>query len=316
MRYAFILGIPLSAPLLNRTAAPAPVYSSAAAYDTARATLLTFGGFTGRGYSSATWQWRDGEWASVSGAGPAPRNGAAMTYDAARQRFVLFGGDTRERMFADTWEFDGKTWTQVSSNGPTGRIGHQLAFDQQRRVVVMFGGMVTVGGIKTLADTWEWDGREWRQRNTTGPTARALFAMAYDANINRVVLFGGTTLTAMPPTPEDARADTWEWDGIRWSPTTVSGPSARDHVDMAYDPSAKRLVLVGGSGPDGALDDVWQRTGHQWSRVDAQHTPAVAGHHVFVNTSGVAHVFGGFGPQGPVADIWQLNGTTWARVRQ
>lgn len=316
MRYLQILVALFSTVVFAQPATPPPVYSAAAAYDSGHSTLLTFGGFTGRGYSGATWQWQDKSWKSVSVAGPAPRNGAAMTFDAARQRYVLFGGDTRERMFGDTWEFDGTSWTQVSTDGPTGRIGHQLVYDSKRRLVVMFGGMTTVGGIKTLADTWEWDGRVWRRRSTDGPAARALFAMTYDPSIDRVVLFGGTTLTTTPPPPDDTQSDTWEWDGTRWVVTPGGGPTPRDHVTMAFDPMAKRVVLVGGSGRDGSLSDVWQRVGRRWSRVDAQDTPAVAGHHVFVSAAGVPLVFGGFGARGPTAEIWQMTGTVWKRERQ
>ena len=50
-------------------------------------------------------------------------------------------------------------------------------------------------------------------------------AVAYDTARGVTVLFGGDD--------DDALADTWEWDGERWTHRPVSGPSVRNGHAMA-----------------------------------------------------------------------------------
>ncbi len=61
-----------------------------------------------------------------------------------------------------------------------------------------------------LGDTWAWDGKEWKQLATAGPSPGAMGYMAYDKARDRTVLFGGR-----PGWPNNAH-DTWEWDGKEW----------------------------------------------------------------------------------------------------
>ena len=65
-------------------------------------------------------------------------------------------------------------------------------------------------------------------------------AMAYDAARGRVVLFSGLSAQRL--------ADTWEWDGGRWSQMKpATSPPFRSGHAMAYDPVRRRVVLFGGS---------------------------------------------------------------------
>ena len=86
----------------------------------------------------------------------------------------------------------------------------------------------------------------------TSPSARDGHAMAYDVARQRVVLFGGNSLTSI-------FSDTWEWDGSNWtlrSPTT--SPSERFGHAMAYDVAHQRVVLFGGAGSwPKAYSDTW-----------------------------------------------------------
>ena len=70
--------------------------------------------------------------------------------------------------------------------GPSARRGHGLAYDATRGVAVMFGGWD--GTNDPLAETWEFDGSEWRQLTLPGaPPARALHGMVYDQSRDVVV---------------------------------------------------------------------------------------------------------------------------------
>ena len=98
----------------------------------------------------------------------------------------------------------------------------------------------------------------WRLASTSGPSPRALTAMAYDPTRDRTVLFGGESRG-------DRLDDTWEWDGASWSEITVpadSRPPARFFHSMTYDPTLKRVVMWGGIDSG----DQWEWDGVAWSK--------------------------------------------------
>ena len=140
-------------------------------------------------------------------------------------------------------------WTQIKpASSPTARYFHAMAYDSARQRVVLFGGEAGLPQrlnrpplFLFLADTYEWDGRDWTQlRSTTWPPARSGHAMAYDSGRQRTVLFGGATMSGLLP-------DIWELDGKNWTqmkPTT--SPPIRAYHAMAYDSARQRTLLFGG----------------------------------------------------------------------
>lgn len=76
------------------------------------------------------------------------------------------------------------------SPAPAARAGAAMApFGDGE--LVLFGGE---GESGLLGDTWIWDGRAWRAvqpSGTLGPAPRTGAGMAYDAESNEVVLYGG-----------------------------------------------------------------------------------------------------------------------------
>ncbi len=222
----------------------------AMAFDSQRGRVVLFGG------GSDTWEWNGATWTMVGNTGPSARSNLAMAYDSARGRTVLFGGAAGGASLADTWEWDGVAWMQGGASGPAGRFGHSMAFDAIRAKVVMFGGYAQ-GGVNALGDTWELDGATWVLVSTTGPAARARHAMAYDSVRRRCVLYGGVGNAGTGP----QYGDTWEWSGLAWVQSAVSGPSARTNTAMAFDVQRGRTLLVGGllttSTFTAPLGDVW-----------------------------------------------------------
>ncbi len=102
----------------------------------------------------------------------------------------------------------------------------------------------------------------WRPHTGPAPAARSGTALAYDAARGEAVLFGGRG--------ESGRlADTWTWDGVRWTEVTPVGrspPSREDHK-MAYDAARGRVVLFGGDNDSvGGLSDTWEWDGASWER--------------------------------------------------
>lgn len=221
--------------------APPAAYSVGAAFDAARGRLVVFGGYAGGGYVGDTWEWDGAAWSKSVQPGLSARNAQALVYDEKRGRVLLFGGDARPTgELSDTWERIGDKWRQLNGPGPTPRTTHVMVYDSRRDRVVLFGGIANGEG---LGDTWEFDGEHWLRVATDGPSPRGLNAMAYDAARGRTVLFGGTPA----PRPDGTSlGDTWEWDGQRWTLIDVTGPSARDHTQMVYDPVRRAVVLHGG----------------------------------------------------------------------
>ena len=186
----------------------------AGAYDRLRNRFVLHGGSPApRQAVGDTLEFDGTAWRPVAVSGPSARMQAALAFDAARGVAVLFGGstaDTPVRRFGDHWEWDGVMWRQpdIGSERPPARNAHGMAYDTVRREIVMFGGFNATGEL--LADTWLFNGVQWRRADVEGPSPRADVFLAYDARREVVVLFGGL---------DDVQqlADTWEWDGSRWA---------------------------------------------------------------------------------------------------
>lgn len=223
---------------------------------------MLFGGHDGVSYRNDTWFWDGAAWTEVlphdptADDRPSPRAHHAMAYDKLRNRLVLFGGSA-PGSFGDTWEWTCQGWNprctpaNPCDPSPSAREAHSMATDPNVGVV-LYGG----GGSD---ETWGWNGERWTQHEGAGPHQehpRYWNTMAYNANEDKVVLFGGGDTS-------DPLDDTWKWDGSTWSQSCPHGadqsPFPRFQHAMAYDWDRRRLVLFGGSaGSSGKLNDTWE----------------------------------------------------------
>ena len=187
---------------------------------------------------------------------PSPRYAHAMAYDSQSDRVIMFGGYNQTTPFVDSWAYDFNTNTWASMNpvaNPSARGGHAMAYDAQSGRTVLFGGL---GAAGPLNDTWAYDftTNMWTDQNPVAkPTAGYGYAMAYDSQSDRMVLFGGRNFAAL-------LGDTWAYDlnTNTWTNMNPVGPpSPRYWPAMAYDAQFDRAVLFGGSGGAGLLDDTW-----------------------------------------------------------
>jgi hypothetical protein len=242
-----------------------------------------------------------------------------MAYDVARRVIVLFGGLSEGTVSAETWTWDGRSWTRRQpATNPPARYKAAMAYDAARRAVVMFGGQ-TVPSIATppiLSDTWTWDGVDWRQEITSrAPSPRVFASMAYDAERQRVVLFGGDT--GQGQTYSGGFDDTWTWDGSDWTRVSLTGsPPMRSEASLAYDGARAVLVLFGGVNGHEAklLNDTWQWNGLAWKQNQpGSSPPARLGAVLAYDAARRLMLLYGGGGYDPTSDSWTWDGIAWSR---
>lgn len=98
----------------------------------------------------------------------------------------------------------------------------------------------------------------WKQRSDVGtPGERYGHALAYDTERGVTVLFGGDRTKVI--TDRVFLNDTWEYDGSAWRKIAIDGPvpSPRTRHSLCYDVLQRQVILFGGYGEDGYLNDVW-----------------------------------------------------------
>jgi hypothetical protein len=254
-------------------------------------------------------------------AGFVDRTYPASAWDSARGRLVVFGGLGNNLVQGDTWEWDGTTWTQrTPQNSPAPRLRAAMAYDAAHGVTVLFGGTTSLGLDTTyMNDTWTWDGTTWNQVTPSGsnPSARNGHTMAYDPVRGRVVLFGGSTSSAL----------VWEWDGVHWtaiSPATT--PTPRTGHAMAWYPPLNQVIMVGGASPGvGTLQSGWSNEAWGWNGSDWLSAPSVpygiASHGLAYDASRDRLVLFG-GAAGPsssgmwagTSKVTEFDGATWKTV--
>jgi len=307
-------------------------------YDSARGHVLLFGGMAGDRsvLFQDTWKWDGAKWTLVipedpeGDANPSPRSGQAMVYDSRRGVAVLFGGGgpDDDMVYGDTWEWNGKSWKMrypedVEGDGnPSARRFHAMTYDSRRGVTVLFGGWNASGncagsGSNYCGDTWEYDGRSWKQVAVSGttPSARRGHAMTYATKYSsgqawqRSILFGGYGV-------DGSKGDVWEWDGSAWLNTSAGGtgcPTARENPAIAYDCGRKLVVLFGGGSSSGS-NQTWEWDGTQWTDKSATSTALIRKRMHKLEYDAVAGkivLFGGGRSTYAYQDTWEYDGTAW-----
>jgi hypothetical protein len=190
------------------TSGPVGRWFTAMAFDIAGNRVILFGGYKYQNPNwvplDDTWAWNGTAWTQVPATGPSARTAHAIAYDAARGQIVLFGGiSSVNQPIDDTWVLSGNSWIPKfpPQPRPAARLTHALAYDAARQRVVLFGGSLDANGSVVKNDTWEWDGSVWTQQSPSrSPSERQMHALAYDSDIQRIILFGGIGLD-----------DTWEY---------------------------------------------------------------------------------------------------------
>jgi cysteine-rich repeat protein len=234
----------------QRGSTAAARFAHGMAYDAATDGTVMFGGRFrfGAVYYDDTCRWDGANWTCTQLAGPSQREYGVLA-DAPGDGVLLFGGVdhvTSEAPKGDTWRFSAGAWSQVATmGGPMPDLAAAAGFD-------LLGDRTIL--LTSDGHTWGFDGGTWTSLSTDAQLARSTAKMTFDEWRGRMVLYGGTV-------DGHNTGDLWELVDDAWSPLTPpSGtqPTPRYGPAISVLPSARALVLFGGSSGDGiGHSDTW-----------------------------------------------------------
>jgi hypothetical protein len=289
-------------------------------------------------------------WISLTPAGGAlPRSTHAAVLDPATNRMIVFAGGPNpsgSQITNDTWVLTGangigsSAWIDIVPAGtpgtPPARDQHSLVYDAANNRAIAFGGCLgfcaPVGN-----DAWVLSNANglggtpsWTQLVPTGigPAGRIGHVAVYDANTNRMIVFGGQDGGIFGGT---TFPEVWILDhanGLGGAPSwtllqTVGGPPPGQYgVRGAYDLANNRMIVFGGGAQGTGLptNAVWVLTNVNglggtatWMNVVAEGaagSPPIRSHGSAVYDGGTNHltIFGGQGAGGQfLSDVWVLS---------
>lgn len=257
-----------------------------------------------------TWTWNGTRWLARVDF-PEIMHGVSAVFDAPRGRTVVVSTATGSTGVAFEWT--GAAWTtplgSASIVRERSRSGHIAVLIPPRRHVLIFGGDDDV-----VLRTWTWDGDWHSEVGAAVPTPARNAAAAYDAQLDRVVMFGGLTKAGL------AINDTWLWTGTTWvaGPTGAGVPPAREEAAMAYDPVRHQIVMFGGANGPVALGDtwLWNSASSTWTQGPAAGpSPRRGAAMAFDPLAQKIVLFGGLTmASGASAETWEWNGTSWTQA--
>lgn len=246
---------------------------------------------------------------------PLARSTHTMVWNDQLQEVMLLGGIDNAQDSA-LWSWNGERWKQRAFAGGAGRGHAAMAYDSHRNRVIVQGGFEAIFGTNTpvrFNDTWEWDGRNWRAAASDGPAQRDHHAMVYDPVRRLTLLFGGHHFNG---STNDFLADTWAWDGLKWTKLADSGPPARTTHRLIFDSLRKRVVMFGGWGVDNRLlNDTWAWDGKAWEQI-AEGGPSTrfAMRMAYDAARDRIVLFGGRSSAGDLGDTWEFDGEEWKQL--
>ena len=183
---------------------------------------------------------------------PSARKYGAMVYDPTSKRIIMFGGAKKAYDSTDirqvwAYELANSTWHKLGWLEPRFVLG--AALDEESHRVILFT-RPTTWAYDPVTDSWE------QMRPDEKPSPRKASQIAYDAESDRIILFGGGQSS------EDNYDDTWAYDYNTDTWTEMQpevSPPGRGYHGMVYDPVSDRVLLWGG-GTDAGVSDL-----HVWA---------------------------------------------------
>jgi hypothetical protein len=197
-------------------------------------------------------------------------------------------------------------------------------FDPIHSEIVLFGGCLP--SQPSSDATWRYKDATWTRLHPAHvPPARGFEAMAFDAVLGVVVMYGGRDV---PPSAAEATGfgtitysgDTWTWDGSDWSQQHPAHHPVLFQPSATYDYARQQIVLVG-STPSFSTE-TWTYDGIDWThqtQADGKPTPSrIYIPLSFDPASKTVVTFGGYIPsssaQTALTAVWEWDGRTWSQT--
>lgn len=263
---------------LHPATVPAARGMTAMAYDEAEHVVLMYGGRETVGgtvpcgefgqllCSADTWTWNGTDWAQLHPQKSPPPFVPTMAYDASNAAVLLYNVNGN---VPETWSWDGAQWTlkaSGSSNPEPSRGSAVMASDPATGRVVMFGGFSQGGG--DVSTMWSWTGQSWTSLGTDAPAVRLGWNAAQ--NIRGKTLLGYQGPRVLPPIPPGDNvvpAETWVWDGSRWTQLHPLHAPTASASGLFADPKNHQVLLVGTSVTKGNAIEIWAWDGDDWKQL-------------------------------------------------
>lgn len=193
---------------------PPGTMSHTMAYDSESDRFVMFSGVIVGSYTDETWSYNynTNNWTKMfPSVKPEARESHAMAYDAADDRMIMFGGNCVSTGFSnETWSYNYNTnnWTKMfPSNKMAVRYGPAMTYDPRYEQVIMVGGYFQPPSYAD--DTWFYNFKtnNWtKMYPSSRPDGRMNYAIAYDNESQRTIIFGGAAGTV----PQ--YNDTWAYE--------------------------------------------------------------------------------------------------------
>jgi hypothetical protein len=191
----------------------------------------------------------------LSTAYPSARLDASMAYDSESDQVILFGGRTNNQNnfteLLETWTLDVKTntWTQKAPAASPGCIFEPMVYDPKADRTIYYSGIKgSYPNYTGNNETWAYDANTNTWTNLLSantPPAIADSKMAYDAESDKVIMFGGIGNGNI----NQAINETWVFDfqtnaWTQMKPAT--SPPGMGWPAMTYDSESDRVLVWGG----------------------------------------------------------------------
>jgi hypothetical protein len=209
---------------------------------------------------------------------PPTRSRACAAYDPVSQRLIIRGGRAGASLNdGKTWALDTTTnaWSEIDTDdSPPGIVGCSMTYVASDRAIYHFGGAFDDPSFDWSNQLWRFDleTNTWSRVTTEGAAPSRGYDGQLASHEGTLYLFGGGIGVGGDGI---FGSDVYTFDvaSRRWSLLEVSGPrpdGRRGHWMLLSD-DAQRILIGGGEGSEGPLDDVWlfDRAGGTWRNLSS-----------------------------------------------
>jgi N-acetylneuraminic acid mutarotase len=233
-----------------------------------------------------------------------------MAYDSESDVTVIFSGIDYENpstLVDQTWAYDLNTDSYLNLSpvlAPAARVAAGMVYDTQNDRSILFGGLLSLTSQMASDSTWTYDynTNNWTDVSPAfAPSPRLGSYMTYDSESDRVILFGGVSLSPSSMVYNDTWA--YDLDSNSWEEMSPSSaPNARYGASITYDTESDRVLIFGGN-PDATTtsntySDTWayDYNTDRWIELSPVIHPSdrYTGKMIFDSESNKTVLFGGY----------------------